>query len=224
MATMRHRGRQIMTTTLLLTLIISTAFTLCGCSRSSPHTRTAPPNREESRGSTRIPGTSSDTAQRQQSVGTKALPQPKVPQYIIADAALFNASAIYAARVLQAEQDLKVVDVQPLLAQAYVLCNSTARLSSDLADLKALSLQTNPAAVPLSSQASAESAAAMAAATQFRNIIRNGGLGPAYAALDQSALVRLEAARDLLQQLAESYNFKLPPITKLPSTSSHSSK
>jgi len=109
-----------------------------------------------------------------------------VPQYWVADAAIFTGNAARTAEVMQKEGKLNVQASNIIANQAQYLAQTTNRALQDLNALLTNAQQTNPNAVPAIRRAIAELVAAMAQANVVVNTAKNEKLGPNYTVAIQS--------------------------------------
>jgi hypothetical protein len=129
-----------------------------------------------------------------------------IPQYWLADAALFTGNAANAANVLALEHNLSVPAPALLGNQAQFLVSSTNRALASLKALQQSAETTKPSAVPQIREAVGQIMAAQGAATQVADAASSGVVGPAFEATTRAASQHLAAAEKSIAGIGRSYN------------------
>jgi uncharacterized protein YbjQ (UPF0145 family) len=129
-----------------------------------------------------------------------------IPQFWLADAAMFIGSAANAAHVLSLEESLNVQAPQVLGNQAQFLLATTNRALSSMEQLQQNAEAMNPNAVPGIRVAIGQLVAARAQAVQAAVAVRDGVLGPTFMTTIRSSLGRGEVAEREMSVIGRAYS------------------
>jgi hypothetical protein len=129
-----------------------------------------------------------------------------LPQYWLADAALFTGNAANAANVLSLEHGLAVPAPAVLGDQAQFLIAATNRALTSLNALQQNAESSNAAAVADIRNAVGQLTAAQGAANQVADAAASGVVGPGFEATTRAALQHLNAAQKSMASIGRAYN------------------
>lgn len=129
-----------------------------------------------------------------------------LPQYWLADAALFAGNAASTANVLSLEHNLAVPAPAVLGDQAQFLIAATNRALTSLIALQQNAEASNPAAVAEIRNAVGQLVAAQGAANQVADAASSGVTGPGFEATARAALQHLTAAERAMAGIGRAYN------------------
>ncbi len=137
-----------------------------------------------------------------------------VPQYWVADAAIFISNGFNTAAVMNAEGQLNVQAPNILSSQAQYMVRCSERALQDMGALQQNSLETNPAALPAIRYIIGQLQAARAQAEMAAQTTSEGQLGPTYEATVQSAMSHFATALQALSSVGQAYG--APQLASLP--------
>lgn len=128
-----------------------------------------------------------------------------VPQYYIADAAIFIRNAATTAALMDRERRLRVQESSMLASQGRFLVTAVHRALADLHALETNSRETNPEAILPIRLVIGHLVAARAETQVTENVADHELLGPVFAVTVSAALAHLQTAETALMDVARAY-------------------